>query len=56
MQGAINGAITGLKEGTKEAAYVKRMLNGRALDVNGNPVNPSSPEAHIPLNNFKFGG
>lgn len=34
--------------------YVKRMKDGKALDVNGNVVDKDSPEAHIPLADFKF--
>lgn len=34
--------------------YVKRMKDGRAYDAKGMPVNPKSPEAHIPRERFKF--
>ena len=34
--------------------YVKRMKDGKALDKFGNPVDASSAEAHIPLNEFQF--
>ena len=34
--------------------YVKRMKNGKALDVNGNPVSPDSVEAHVTLDSFTF--
>ena len=34
--------------------YVVRMKDGSAIDANGNPVSPKSPEAHIPREDFKF--
>lgn len=34
--------------------YVKRMKDGQALDVNGNPVSPKSEESHIPFDQFVF--
>jgi hypothetical protein len=34
--------------------YVKRMKEGRALDVVGKAVYPRSREAHIPLDEFEF--
>ena len=38
----------------QQRPYVKRMKEGRALDPTGEPVDPRSPEAHIPLDAFKF--
>jgi RHS repeat-associated protein len=34
--------------------YVVQMRDGKAIDVNGNSVSPSSPQAHIPSNQFNF--
>jgi RHS repeat-associated protein len=34
--------------------YVKWMRDGHYLDKTGNPVPGDSPEAHIPINEFKF--
>jgi RHS repeat-associated protein len=34
--------------------YVKDMRSGRALDSNGNVVHQDSPEAHIPVNNYRY--
>jgi len=34
--------------------YVRWQINGQTLDVNGNPVPIKSPDAHIPLTDFKF--
>jgi len=34
--------------------YVRWQRNGQALDVNGNVVPRNSPEAHIPLEDFRF--
>ncbi len=33
---------------------VRWSSNGQALDVNGNPVSLKTPEAHIPLTDYKF--
>jgi hypothetical protein len=33
--------------------YVKHMRDGQALDSTGNPVAPDSPEAHIPLDQYR---
>jgi len=35
--------------------YVRWQKDGQALDQNGNPVPKTTPSAHIPLGNFKFG-
>jgi len=38
-----------------QAPYVRWQSNGRPLDVNGNPLPTKfSPDAHIPLQDFKF--
>jgi hypothetical protein len=34
--------------------YVRWQREGQALDVNGNPVARNTPDAHIPLNQFRF--
>jgi hypothetical protein len=34
--------------------YVKWQKNGQHLDKNGNPVSGDSPDAHIPIDDFKF--
>jgi hypothetical protein len=39
---------------TSRAPYVRWQRNGQALDVNGNAVPKNSPEAHIPLDRFRF--
>jgi len=38
----------------QQVPYVIRMLNGSALDINGNPVSTRSLEAHIPVTHYKF--
>lgn len=38
----------------QQGSYVKRIKDGSSLDKNGNPVEPDSPEAHIPLDEFEF--
>ncbi len=37
-----------------QAPYVRWQQNGQALDVNGNIVPPKTPDAHIPLQDFRF--
>lgn len=39
---------------TSRAPYVRWQRNGQALDVNGAVVPKNSPEAHIPLGQFRF--
>ena len=34
--------------------YVRHLKDGQSLDVNGNPVPKNTPEAHIPLEDFKW--
>jgi hypothetical protein len=34
--------------------YVIQMKNGKAIDIFGNRIDPSLPEAHIPLKHFKY--
>ena len=34
--------------------YVKRQVDGNFYDKNGNIIPRNSPEAHIPLQEFKF--
>ena len=34
--------------------YVKRLKDGKHFDKDGNPASGSSPEAHIPLREFRF--
>jgi hypothetical protein len=36
------------------APYVRWQLNGQALDVDGGVVPKNTPEAHIPLEDFRF--
>ncbi|MGX2029945.1 PKD domain-containing protein [Methylocaldum gracile] len=38
----------------QQKPYFKYTKDGTAYDINGNPVNTNSPEAHIPINEFKF--
>ena len=38
----------------QQEPYTVRMNNGKALDVNGNRVNPDTPEAHVPSGQFQF--
>ena len=38
----------------QQIPYIKRMKNGSGLDKFGNPVDPSSLEAHILLSEFIF--
>jgi filamentous hemagglutinin family protein len=38
----------------QQKPYVKRQINGKFYDKNGNIVSGKSPESHIPLKNFKF--
>jgi len=37
-----------------QTPYVRWQRNGQALDVNGNVVPKNTPDAHIPLQDFKF--
>jgi hypothetical protein len=37
-----------------QSPYVRWQRNGQALEVNGNVVPRNSPDAHIPLQNYKF--
>lgn len=39
----------------QRSPYVKRMKDGTAYDVRGRPVDARSPEAHIPVDDFRFG-
>jgi hypothetical protein len=36
--------------------YIKWKKDGKYLDKNGNEVSGNSPEAHIPIEEFKFNG
>ena len=38
----------------QQKPYVKRQIDGKFYDVNGNVVPGDSPAAHIPLEKFKF--
>lgn len=38
----------------QQKPYVVQMKNGKAIDKYGNPVNKRLPEAHIPLEEFKY--
>lgn len=38
----------------QQQPYTVRMKDGKAIDSGGNPVNPKTPEAHIPSEKFKF--
>jgi RHS repeat-associated protein len=38
----------------QQTPYVKDLRNGQAVDVNGNPVNGKSPEAHIPQSKYWY--
>lgn len=37
-----------------QAPYVRCQQNGQALDINGNVVPKNTPDAHIPLQDFKL--
>lgn len=37
-----------------QVPYVRHTKDGNALDVNGNVVSKNTPEAHIPLSEFKW--
>jgi hypothetical protein len=39
---------------SQQKPYVKQTANGKVVDVNGKPVDPKSPAAHIPTPDFKF--
>ncbi len=39
---------------SQQQDYIKWKLDGQWLDKNGNPVSGSSPESHIPVEQFKF--
>ena len=42
------------RNAAQQKPYVTWMKNGETLDKNGNVVNKRSPEAHIPLEDFKY--
>jgi hypothetical protein len=37
-----------------QSPYVRWQQNGQALDINGDVVPKNTPDAHIPLQDFKF--
>jgi hypothetical protein len=38
----------------QQKPYVMHMRNGAALDIEGNPVSPKNPAAHIPVESYVY--